>query len=187
MRKKIEIRKKRILVLFLFCLIAVYTVYPQAQEIYRVNKNNIKKSSDVKIAWLLPVYVSRVVDGDTIVVEMENPPQGFKEKERVRFIGVDTPETVHPSKPVERYGKEASEFTKATLQGKKVYLAFDWDVKDRYGRVLAYIYLSDGVCFNAVQIQSGYAFAYTKFPFQFLEEFRQYEAEARTKKAGLWM
>jgi len=172
-----------------FCLLlflAFYKLYPQEQVIYRVNEHNIEISFDVKVAWLLPVYVSRVVDGDTIVVEINDPPEGFKKKERVRFLGVDTPETVHPFKPVEKFGKEASELTKSVLQEKWVYLAFDRNLRDRYGRLLAYIYLSDGLCYNAMQLKYGYAYVYTRFPFQFREEFKNHEAEARIKKIGLW-
>jgi len=169
----------------LFVLCAAYS-QPQGQAIFRVNEHNIKTSSDVKVAWLLPVYVSRVVDGDTIVVEIENPPAGFSRRERVRFLGVDAPETVRSSRPIEHFGRESSDMAKATLQERQVYLAFDWNLRDRFGRLLAYIYLEDGVCFNAMQLKYGYTRVYVRFPFQFLEEFRQYEAEARAKKLGLW-
>lgn len=80
------------------------------------------------------VSIRRVVDGDTIVV---NFPTG--EQERVRLIGVNTPETVHPKKPVEYYGKEASDFTKKELTGKKVWLQMDVQVRDRYRRSLGYV------------------------------------------------
>lgn len=119
----------------------------------------------------------RVVDGDTIVLDSN---------ERVRLIGVDTPETVHPSKPVEFFGKEASAFTKRTVEGKKVRLEYDWQRKDKYGRTLAYVYLSDGTFLNAEIIKQGYGHAYTKFPFKYLETFRKYEREAREQGRGLW-
>jgi micrococcal nuclease len=106
--------------------------------------------------------------------------------ETIRLIGVDTPETVHPSRAVERFGKEASDFTREGLLGKPVYLAFDWDLRDRYGRLLAYIYTGDGACFNARLIREGYGFAYTRFPFQFLEEFRALAKQARGDNRGLW-
>ena len=183
---KLKIRQKKILLFLLFLLLAVYTVPAEEQGIFRVNKHNIKKTSDVKVSWLMPAYVFKVVDGDTIVVSIDNPPEGIKQKEKVRFLGVDTPESVHPKKPVEHFGKEAALMTKAILFEKQVYLAFDWNIRDKYGRLLAYIYLSDGVCFNALQLKYGYAHVYTKFPFQFLEEFRQNAAEARIKKLGLW-
>lgn len=123
---------------------------------------------------------TRVIDGDTIVVDVNG------KEERVRLIGVDTPETVHPEKPVEYFGKEASEFTKRMIEGKKVRLEYDWQRRDKYGRLLAYVYLEDGTFLNAEIIKQGYGFAYTRFPFKYLEEFRQYEREARENKRGLW-
>jgi micrococcal nuclease len=107
-------------------------------------------------------------------------------KEKVRLIGVDTPETVHPQKPVEYFGKEASAFTRRMVEGKEVRLEFDWQQRDKYGRLLAYVYLPDGSFLNAEIIKQGYGFAYTRFPFKYLEEFRQCEKEAREQKRGLW-
>ena len=121
--------------------------------------------------------VERVVDGDTIMVE------GIGS---VRLIGVDTPETVHPNRPVEFFGKEASAFTKRMLEGKQVRLEYDQERQDRYGRTLAYVYLTDGTFANAEIIRRGYGHAYTRFPFRHLEKFRQLEREARTSRRGLW-
>ena len=101
---------------------------------------------------------SRVVDGDTIIVNIDG------KKERVRLIGVDTPETKHPKKPVEYYGKEASAFTKQMVEGKKVRLDHDQQRRDKYSRLLAYVYLEDGTFLNAEIIKQGYGFAYTRSP-----------------------
>lgn len=121
--------------------------------------------------------VERVVDGDTVIVAGVGS---------VRLIGVDTPETKHPAKAVERFGAEASEFLTGLVRGKLVRLEFDWQRKDRYGRTLAYLYLEDGTFVNAEIVRQGYGFAYTKYPFQFLEEFRALEREAREASRGLW-
>ncbi|MCK5512993.1 MAG: thermonuclease family protein [Deltaproteobacteria bacterium] len=120
---------------------------------------------------------TRVVDGDTIVLNTG---------ERVRLIGVDTPETKHPRKPVEYYGKEASAFTKKMVEGKEVRLEYDQQKRDKYDRLLAYVYLKDGTFLNAEIVKQGYGHAYTRFPFKYLEQFRQYEKEAREAKRGLW-
>jgi micrococcal nuclease len=126
--------------------------------------------------------VVRVVDGDTIVVSPN---------EKVRLIGVDTPETKHPKKPVECFGKEATQFTRDTVEGKSIRLVLDKvntkrRHKDHFGRTLAYAYLADGTMLNAELIRQGYAHAYTRFPFRYLVEFRQIERAARTEAVGLW-
>ena len=128
--------------------------------------------------------VKRVVDGDTLVLE---------NGERVRLIGVDTPETKDPRRPVEHYGKEAAEFTKKMVEGKRIRLEFDpanahTGHKDntRQRRTLAYVYLEDGTLLNAEIIKQGYGHAYTRFPFKYIEEFRQVERKARENRKGLW-
>jgi micrococcal nuclease len=83
--------------------------------------------------------VTRVIDGDTIVVSGVGS---------VRLIGVDTPETVDPRKPVQFFGKEASEFTRRLAQGQAVRLEFDFQQTDKYQRTLAYVYLPDGTFLN---------------------------------------
>jgi endonuclease YncB( thermonuclease family) len=125
--------------------------------------------------------VARVVDGDTI--ELEGG-------ELVRLIGIDTPETVHPNKPVEWFGKEASAYTRRELEGKTVKIVVDQGNaaikhRDKYGRVLAYIDV-DGKDFNAQIVKEGYAHAYTQFPFERMKDYALYEHEARESKSGLW-
>lgn len=126
--------------------------------------------------------VLRVVDGDTIEVSVAGAV------EKVRLIGVNTPETVHPQKPVEAFGKEASEFTRILAEGKKVVLRDELGGQDRdkYGRLLRYVYLEDGTFVNAEIIKQGYGHAYVKYPFSHMEEFRTYERQAREEGLGLW-
>lgn len=121
--------------------------------------------------------VERVVDGDTVILERLG---------RVRLIGVNTPETVDPRRPVERFGAEASVFLKELLTGARVRVEYDQERTDRYGRTLAYLFLPDGTFVNEEIIRRGYGFAYTRFPFRYLERFRQREREAREAGAGLW-
>lgn len=122
--------------------------------------------------------VKRVVDGDTIVLD---------NGEKIRLIGVDTPETKHPKKPVQYFGKEASAFTKKEIEGRQVRIEYDWQRTDRYQRTLAYVYrLPDNFFLNAELIKQGYGHAYTRFPFKYLDEFRKYEKEARESNKGLW-
>jgi micrococcal nuclease len=131
----------------------------------------------IEAAQTLPT-ITRVIDGDTIVVEGTGT---------VRLIGVDTPETVDPRRPVQYFGKEASDFTKQLAAGKRVRLEFDQDRTDRYGRTLAYVYLSaENLLLNAEIIRQGYGFAYTQFPFRMMEQFRALERDAREAGLGLW-
>lgn len=154
--------------------------------LYRVNEQNIAKVADVKVRKLLKVKVLRKVDGDTVIVHIDNPPAELKASERVRMLGVDTPETVKEGTPVQYYGPEASDFTQKQLEGKTVYLAFDWDLRDNYDRLLAYIYTADGQCHNALLVEQGYGRAYLTHKFQFLEEFRTLQDVAKQNKRGLW-
>jgi len=119
----------------------------------------------------------RVVDGDTL--ELDGG-------ERVRLIGVDTPETVDPRRPVQYFGKEASAFARRLAQGRSVRLEYDQETSDRYGRTLAYVYLPDGTFLNAEIIRQGYGHAYTRFPFRYQAEFLALEREARAQGRGLW-
>ena len=153
----------------------------------RISKNNPVKAS-ILLALIIfflftftlandLVRVKRVIDGDTLLLT---------NSERVRLIGVDTPETKHPQKPVQHFGKEAYLFTQRMVEGKEVRIEYDWQKRDKYGRLLAYVYLMDGAFLNAEIIKQGYGFAYTRFPFKYLEEFRRYEREARENGKGLW-
>ena len=154
--------------------------------LYRVNEAGLRTFATADLSRALPAVVSGHVDGDTVKVSIQRPPEGLKEQETIRLLGVDTPETKHPNRQVERFGQEASDFTRQNLLGKQVYLVFDWDLRDRYGRLLAYIYTAQGQCFNARLISEGYGHAYLSFAFQFTEEFRGLEREAREAKRGLW-
>ena len=130
--------------------------------------------------------VERVIDGDTLKV-YPNPSPASDQGDRIRLIGVDTPETVRPDYPVEYFGREAAAFTRRLSEGRRVRLEFDPAAgQDRYGRTLAYVYLEDGTFVNAEIIRQGYGHAYTNFPFAYLEEFRALEREARESHRGLW-
>ncbi|MCZ7531540.1 MAG: thermonuclease family protein [Acidimicrobiia bacterium] len=124
--------------------------------------------------------IERVVDGDTVVLTDDT---------RVRLIGVDTPETVHPSKPVECFGREASAFMGDLLPtGTDVRLVYDVERTDRYDRTLAYVYrLDDGLFVNAELLAQGYAQIATYPPnVAHVDEYRELQAQARDEQRGLW-
>lgn len=127
--------------------------------------------------------VTAVVDGDTLKVNIDN------KDEALRLIGMDTPEMVDPRKPVQCFAKEASTKAKETLVGKKVRLEADSSQgeRDKYGRLLRYIFLEDGTFFNQMMVEDGYAHEYTyNTPYKYQQDFKQAEVRAREGKKGLW-
>jgi micrococcal nuclease len=139
----------------------------------------------VLLASLLPAglaektthKVARVTDGDAI--ELENG-------ERVRYTGIDTPETKHPSKPVEYYGREADSVNRSLVEGKGVRLEFDVQRRDKYNRLLAYVYVDD-IFVNAWLVENGYAKTLTIPPnVRYAERFLELQQKAREEGKGLW-
>lgn len=129
-------------------------------------------------ARIEPPYAIKVVDGDTIDVWTG------EKVERIRLLGVDTPETKDPRRKVQYFGKEASTFLRKTIKGKT--LRIERSEKDAYKRTLAFVYLPDGRCVNDLIVKEGYGYAFVKYPFLGLERLKQFEAEARGAKKGLW-
>lgn len=128
------------------------------------------------------VRVSRVVDGDTI--EVRPPLDGT---DRVRLIGIDAPETTGSPQGAQPYGDEASEYAEQRLEGQPVTLRFDVEIEDRYGRILAYVYLPDGSFFNEELLEKGYAQVATFPPnVRHRERFEEAQREAREAGRGLW-
>lgn len=125
--------------------------------------------------------VLRVVDGDTIEIDYHG------DKEKVRLIGVDTPESVHPDAEKNTdYGKIAAEFTKEQLEGQLVALEFDVEPRDKYGRLLAYVYL-DGEMFNSTLLLQGHAMVATFPPnVKYVDLFVSQQQAAREAAVGLW-
>ena len=130
-----------------------------------------------------PFTVTKFVDGDTIHVDANG------QRLKIRMIGLDTPETVDPRKPVQCFGREASAQAKTILGGQSVYLETDpsQDSVDRYGRTLAYVWTESGRLFNLDMIADDYAFEYTyDLPYRYRADFKAAENDARTQERGLW-
>jgi len=136
----------------------------------------------VRPEGLAPARVERVVDGDTAVVVLADGAT-----ERLRFIGIDTPESVHPdaSKNVP-YGEVASAYTKGRLEGLDVSLEFDAEERDQYGRLLAYVWVDDEL-FNLTLLREGHATVTTYPPnVKYVDLFTAAQSEAREAGRGLW-
>ena len=146
----------------------LFLVHPSLPEAWAGNSS----------AQAQEAVVQRVVDGDTVVLS---------NRDRVRYIGVDTPELHHPKKPVQAYAREAMEFNRKLVEGKKVRLEFDVERRDKYNRLLAYVYLEDGTFVNAQLVQQGYAHTLTIPPnVKYADLFHKYQQEARESRRGLW-
>ncbi len=128
------------------------------------------------------VQVVRVTDGDIIQVCCV-----FGDQVKVRYIGIDTPETHHPMRGVEPYGMEAAEANRKLVDGKTVRLEFDVQQFDKYGSTLAYVYLEDDTFVNAWLVEHGYAMVMTVPPnVKHQELFLRLQREAREERRGLW-
>lgn len=141
------------------------------------------KTSSQKSSAIVGEYeVVSVTDGDTFQINYNGT------KTKVRLIGVDTPESVHPdSKKNNEYGKQASNYTKSLLEGKTVKLEFDVLPTDKYGRLLAYVYLENGEMLNEKLLKEGYAQVATYPPnVKYVENFKSIQKEARENKVGFW-
>lgn len=128
--------------------------------------------------------VMEVVDGDTIVAEING------QKVKIRYIGVDTPETVDPRRPVGCFGKEASDINKNLVSGKQIYLEKDVSNTDKYNRLLRYVYIKNGenyLLVNDYLVRYGYAYA-SEYPpdIKYSERFLQAQQEAVEQNRGLW-
>ena len=182
---KIVVPLMIIVVALLFGIITKDDIYAAVERGFseKTNKTSSKTNETVTTGKISNTYfeVLKVVDGDTIQIDYNGT------KERVRLIGIDTPESVHPdeNKNTEN-GKKASEYTKKLLTGKKVQLELDVQERDKYGRILAYVYL-DGKMVNKKLLEDGYAQVATYPPnIKYVKEFLKIQEKAKEQNKGLW-
>jgi endonuclease YncB( thermonuclease family) len=158
----------------------------RGSDVASISLEGIKQDviEDEKNVATSAIYkVDRVIDGDTVDVVING------KIERLRLIGIDTPETVHPSKPVECYGTEASNKAKELLEGSWITLEKDdsQGEVDTYGRLLRYVFLSDGSNFNLLMVREGYAYEYTyDGAYTYQSEFKHAQEYAAENRIGLW-
>lgn len=170
---------------FLKLLLLTIVLFASYQKI----GTSIKPQKEVKFAQtsqfldnqIAPIV--RVIDGDTVEVLIND------KQEKVRVIGVNAPESVDPRKGVECFGREASERAKSLLLNKKVHLESDPTQADRdkYGRLLRYVFMQDGIDFGLTMIKEGYAYEYTyDVPYKYQKEYQKAQKDAEDFKFGLW-
>ena len=165
----------RKLVTFLTLVFLIFIAFvPNTNAVYRETENDKKKL----------FKVIKVIDGDTIVASIRG------KNETIRLLGIDSPETVDPRKPVQCFGKQASDKMKSFVLGKFVKLVDDRSQgnRDKYNRLLRFVYLPDSVAtfVNGEMVKQGYAFSYRQYPTKFLNKFNSFETYAREHNLGLW-
>ena len=158
----------------------LYLIFANLQTKLPNNSNQITPTAQDSSGLY---QVVKVIDGDTISVDIDGTTT------TLRLIGINTPETVDPRKPVECFGIEASNHAKELLTSKQVRLESDptQDERDKYDRLLRYVYLEDSTFYNEQMIKDGYAYEYTyETPYQFQTQFKAAATYARNNKLGLW-
>jgi micrococcal nuclease len=144
----------------------------------------------ILISPLLPIssfpdrgVVTAVYDGDTVKVRFIDGTE-----KRVRLIGVDSPEIGDPREEIKFFAYMAKRFTFFYLYKKEIKLSYDWQLEDKYGRLLAYVWTEKQGLFNDFIVRQGFAFAFLRYPFrrEYQEQFKKAENEARIMERGLW-
>ncbi|PIU41128.1 MAG: nuclease [Candidatus Omnitrophica bacterium CG07_land_8_20_14_0_80_42_15] len=141
---------------------------------------NIKRGVEASFFAAHPdtAYVERVVDGDT--VKLANG-------ERLRYIGIDTPELKHPNRKISEMARIAKKINESLAQGKEVKIVYDVEKRDKYDRLLGYVFLKDGTFVNAELVKEGYALIMTIPPnVKYADYFLKLQEEARNTKKGFW-
>ncbi|WLD95275.1 thermonuclease family protein [Alkalihalobacillus sp. AL-G] len=126
--------------------------------------------------------VTEVIDGDTFKIQYND------REETIRLLLVDTPETVHPQKPVQPFGKEASNWMKQELSGERVELELDVSERGKYGRILAYVYNEEGEMINELLLEKGLARVAYIYPpnTKYVDRFQEIQEEAQLNERGIW-
>jgi micrococcal nuclease len=166
---KILKNKRLYLSIILICILYILIIF------YIKEGNDIKQNTLYKVNY--------IYDGDTISILYKG------RQKTIRLLGIDTPETVDPRKPVQCFGEQASLKTKELLNNRSISLVFNLnrEQKDKYNRYLGYVYRDDGLDINRYLIEHGYAREYTYGkPYERQKEFRKLEKQAKERSIGLW-
>ncbi len=187
---------------FLIIIIAIFSALFSSGKDFLISNNILSKNVDQKETFInnlkFDYKITKITDGDTLKIKrLDGETIEGKNKEiTVRLIGINTPETVDPRKPVECFGKEASNYMKDIADGKIAAIELDnsQDKFDQYNRLLAYVYVKDSgvypnnvVFLNEKMIKDGYAYEYTyNVPYKYQKEFKDLQYVAKNEYKGLW-
>ena len=187
-------QKKKILAILLVCIFAIIWRIsaperfnaPQEQPGHvptQASEPVSTASGTIQPDQRTPASVIRIIDGDTVEVMLGG------NEEAIRVIGINTPETVDPRRPVECFGKEASVKAQELLMGQSVLLESDdsQSNRDRYNRLLRFVFMPDGTDYGKYMIENGFAYEYTyDTPYRYQAEYKSAQQKAQEEKRGLW-
>lgn len=183
-------RRRRVLIFILCLLVLAVLIWLDHRSVGDLQQRQPRSARQVQARDFERYHgksftVVKVVDGDTIDIDISD---GKHEHTRIRLWGIDTPETKSDRYGVMYFGPQACEFTSKLVLGKKVavYLDADNQTRGKYGRLLAYVQLSDERFLNEVLVAKGFAYADLRFRHSLYYKYQQLEASARSRKAGLW-
>ena len=186
-----NIKHVTILILAIILVILKFITTNQIKEAYKVLEETEKYIVEPNKNKKYDCRVNRVIDGDTIEVSfIKEKKDGWSETEKIRLVGVNTPElNSQNNKPKEYFSEEAYSFTKQELNGQYIQIQLDnvSAERDKYGRLLAYVYINNFM-FNKILIERGFARYYPNFEFnnENMEVFNQAEIYAKQNKIGMW-
>lgn len=177
-------------ILFFFAIFFLVSLIIRKLGIHEGKEHELsfsyKKDFHIGKKESIPAKLIRIVDGDTLLVELKG------RRERLRLIGIDSPESVKPESPVECYGEESKAYLKSILpEGSDITLEYDetQGERDRFGRILAYVFTNDGKNLAEEMLRNGYAREYNyqkRNPYRLRDTFVEDEKGARAKEKGLW-
>ncbi|MFC0189252.1 thermonuclease family protein [Fictibacillus aquaticus] len=159
----------------IICLLAACGTFLDEQP------NTTEQKTEIGSGKRIPVKLVKVIDGDTVKIKINN------HEETVRFLLVDTPESVHPTRPVQPFGIEASQFTKKLMSNGKTEIELDVSERDKYGRLLAYVYVNGSSVQEALLREGLARVAYVYAPnTKYADEYRIIQSEAQQNEKGIW-
>lgn len=187
---------------FLIVIIAVFVAIFQFGKDFLISVGILPNKIDHKKVFVqnlnFDYKITRVIDGDTIEIKRLDgkPIENVAKNIKVRLLGINSPESVDPRRPVECFGKESADYVKSLAQGKVAALEYDFTQSkfDDYGRLLAYVFIKDsGIADKNVKmlneeiIKNGYAYEYThNYPYKYQAQFKWLEGVAKNNNIGLW-
>lgn len=171
-----------VIILCIIGLLSKYGIIDLDLSSEHLNQYSEKEQQKTSSTYSLEKYkVIRVVDGDTLVIEYNG------KNEKVRLIGVDTPESVHPDETRNtEFGEKVSNYSKSKLEGNEIQIEFDVQERDKYGRLLCYVYI-EGQMYNKLLLKEGLAKVATYPPnIKYVDEFVKIQKQARQNGKGMW-